>query len=1694
MGPPSFLHNDIPLRPSNQGAGEPLSRFQAGTGLGRVSTTVAGNAAYDGQSSLRRAHTVAQGPNTPKTNLGRRGKERAQSLLRVKNSAEMLWQRSTKRSNNVPESVPESSPTGREGKHFTVGNVGNNGRLYLRPIITPVQKGAPNPFSRSPINPSDSMLTAQDGFLDIERDARHSMWSISQLSELHPGLGNFGQPPHEQAPLAGDNRHKKSHSCSTIEERRSSSNERPGELRIVIDRSDDRPRSNEEKGVPTLEIPIPHYRLGRPQFNSEGSAALRSSAYTRTSVSDNFRESAVLEDEPSSNIPQPVSETGERNERHSFGYGRPLSFTTSMFSGAVALSRNSASHHSVFYKLKEPIEPFIFDGLAVTMDDPSVVRYLPGTKDISAATPARIVAQITSESFMDYELVSDFFLTFRSYLSSSNLLSLLLARLQWAINRLQDDGRIIRIRAFAALRHWILNYFADDFVLDRDLRVQFCDRINSMYDAVKDRDVRSTSDLKILVDLKRCWNGRCSVYWDMPDSAPDNNLDSPVVPGGVVGSRDINKTSLDDIEELFFDSTLLHELPEGHYCQSVHPKTTTNQSQPTQTSHSRNASATTARDTAVSPSDGNSVQVVSCSFPSITPKRSSSSDVSNVSIPHPVPVLTTNLPSSPGDHKSPIAPHRRPVHAHFHKRSGSFSDSVRDDRAPLRMGSNDAQGQSFMTLAPYASGLIRGNLFGPSDPRIEGVSPPSPTFFAPSTDVSHAVSHDSPDVPKPTGSSQGVRTIIGSIRRVLNSRQGSQWPLTQSRSLSPMPPLRGRTSTLPMNVAFGSELYKNRKSSAVGKCSLRVDLLCDDVLKQYRDAVGYSAEKDIQESGATAPAHANDTKEPALQPGSQMLQAEGHDTDTRHSLVTMGSKSIVIVDDTGVDIPVMSGAVPPTSASTQQGQGQHMRSGHSDATSKTINLDRAWYSSGQADEYAAPLQYRGSGSDAASKTSRYSGGSELFAPRSSLSSIRRLSGWRKSGSMSNRLRKYASYQSVVSRYRHEVDNDVASSASGETDAQGDYEKPYARLLRRRPGGDLRKVQNIHDLESLPRPHSFQSGTSRTESLSASTTGTRSHTFGSQQTFPQRQRFSLIETHSSQNMRPSFEAVVAEFSHIPDDDDGGVESALLKLEGKWNDSSTDTGGSPMRPERGEAPSSESEWTHNQTHSGLASNQESFIEQRHTLSEGNSSHTVLDQPSVHGPYSESVAESEDSYCSIPLLERGLSDESMKKPPLRPVKHVVTAHKQSSSDTRQDTHEPESSHPSIDVVEETESLRRIPRGSTIPSSPAAVYVKEEDCLSELSSEISVDIIDPEEAVEKPHRLPSTGSHGQTISALEIPPHPLAHPPSPPMTIQQPNSRVSLPEISHPLSFQSKPLTPDPSPTHKNAGGGNDRAIDFNQLSSNVILNSERGDAKMNPTDLMAAAHIPFILAYDSQLIAEQLTIVEQAALSEIDWKDLVDMRWSGNSPVSLSWVQFLSEQDKKGIDLVVGRFNLMVKWVLSEIILTQDLQERVRVITKFIHIAAHARRICNYSTMLQITIALSSIDCTRLRRTWELVAAQDKDLLREMESLIQPVRNFHELRVEMETANLQEGCVPFVGLYVHDLTYNAQKPAQIASTRDGDPLVNFERYRTAAKIIKSLLRLIDASTKYAFEPACGVIERCLWIAALPDDQIQMRSSKLD
>lgn len=55
---------------------------------------------------------------------------RQNSLRRVKNSTDVLRQRSTKATSRGI--VPDGLSGGREGRQFTVANVGNNGMIYLR--------------------------------------------------------------------------------------------------------------------------------------------------------------------------------------------------------------------------------------------------------------------------------------------------------------------------------------------------------------------------------------------------------------------------------------------------------------------------------------------------------------------------------------------------------------------------------------------------------------------------------------------------------------------------------------------------------------------------------------------------------------------------------------------------------------------------------------------------------------------------------------------------------------------------------------------------------------------------------------------------------------------------------------------------------------------------------------------------------------------------------------------------------------------------------------------------------------------------------------------------------------------------------------------------------------------------------------------------------------------------------------------------------------------------------------------------------------------------------------------------------------------------------------------------------------------------------------------------------------------------
>ncbi|EAS32384.1 low temperature essential protein 1 [Coccidioides immitis RS] len=1624
----------LPPAPPETGIREPSSPGQ--------------NPACMGKFGLWRSHSVAESKSISKIHSSA-GEEPARPVWRGDRGGRFLGPRLSKRSQSKGITSDISTASGsREGRHFTVGNVGQNGKIYLRPV--PISKQAFHTRGRSqPPGHGHTKHVKSLQPMPQSEDVRHSFWSNSQMSDLRPqhiqesSLG--GRTVRDG--MAGSYHHgsqlSRRHSLSTIgDEYHPSPSRNRGELRIVIERPDTeefKPHGKVE--VPSLEMSIPHYRLGGFRFTPGGTPMLRSSAYTRTSVSDNFRSSTFMRaDDPEvPSIPSEIPSSGLS------------SYTPPLFPSPRALSgiNTSPAQSSVFYKLKEPIDPSVFDHLMLIMDDVSVVRYAKETKQVTAATPARIVAQISSESFMDYELVSDFFLTFRSYLSPSNLLSLLLARLQWAINRLEDDGRIIRIRVFAALRHWILNYFVDDFVSNRDLRIQFCGRLNHMYEEIKHRSKNSHSDLKILIDLKKCWNGRCSLYWDAQESADRKDPDEPVVPGGIEGSND-GELSSRDLEEI------------GHNFENVlgmrvQPPVSARPFSPAAgnlDSRNQQASPEPVVERRTSPLSPSTIQPDSCSFPHIIPKRNSFQS-NQAEAPHPVVLASPKFgsPISPGQFAFPPMPPiwRRPMHSH--KRSGSFSDSVRDDRAPLPLSSVDSHGQPPFQMLPHTENMIRGNVYGPPEPLLVSFGPPSPNFEVPPTGFGRQDTTTRSDRPKQSG--PAVKAFIGTLRRALQTRPSGQGP---SRGISPSES-RGKTSPLPKNVSFRPDGYRG-KGGTHSQSNTRVDLLCEEAYLSYRKLLKESELSRPSMDQGTARSAPSDTQKERHLSGDMPANPNYLAASRRDSIpsqLTTGSKSIVIVDDTRTGTPIMPSRLQ-------------------------ISLPPTRYDPSKPARSYSPSRDVGSKPFIPSGTIRHSpcygeSFTTMFGSKAPESGRESLVTCGESNRGVNKIfhniRKYASHESVMNR--HKPGSDIESVNRSDISQKSSL-KPRGPTLRRRRGGDLRKMQN--ETESVPRSKASSAADDMTETSSmggsmlqmANKIHFNERNKEAANRAHPRQRHSLDE---SRHLRRSFEATVAGFAKIPDDGDGGIESTLLKLEGKWETQS------PICGQQGDS---------NARVDGSCK-----LRAPGASTLGSSEHGAS---STSGVRISSYVESEDSYCSVPLLERGLADDSMKSPRLYDADSNTNSQPQLSGQEQLPSTETEPSL-SIEMVEKTDSMQQLPHHSRYMKSrstsahPYGNELEIDDYASELSSEISIDVINGAEAAGPSNRNGHGASPIMAFATLGVPTHPLADPPSPPITLGYQGNRTS---DVYPTSLQQQPLTPEVSPNSmalRRTSGG------VKHIRSHPDNSQRNGETHLqgSPTGaLTGPGHTPFILAYDSELLARQFAIVEQAALSEVDWKDLVDMKWSHSSQTTLNWVNYLADQDRKGIDMVVARFNLMVKWALSQIVMTTNRALRASTITKLIHVAVYSRRIRNYATMLQMTIALCSIDCTRLVKTWELVPDGEKQLLKEMERLIQPTRNFHNLRSEMETCNLQEGCIPFVGLYVQDLTYNAQKPAQIAGTRDGEPLVNFERYRTAASIVKSLLRLIDSSTKYNFEPIYGLVERCLWIASLTDDRIITLSKELE
>lgn len=245
----------------------------------------------------------------------------------------------------------------------------------------------------------------------------------------------------------------------------------------------------------------------------------------------------------------------------------------------------------------------------------------------------------------------------------------------------------------------------------------------------------------------------------------------------------------------------------------------------------------------------------------------------------------------------------------------------------------------------------------------------------------------------------------------------------------------------------------------------------------------------------------------------------------------------------------------------------------------------------------------------------------------------------------------------------------------------------------------------------------------------------------------------------------------------------------------------------------------------------------------------------------------------------------------------------------------------------------------------------------------------------------------------------------------------------------------------------------------------------------------HIPFILSYDSISIAEQLTLIEKELMCEIDWKDMLELKITYRGPEVTSWLQLLVQNETlSGIDLAVARFNLTVDWIISEIVLTTDVKLRRSTIQRYIHIAEHCRKFQNYNTLMQIVLALSSTVVQKYIDAWRLIEPGDMVTWEELRNLPSLNNNYQRVRGLLNDIKPLVGCIPFLVVYLSDLSLNSEKRSWIEEGK----IINYNKFDTNVQIVKHFIQRVQWAKNYEIQADHELLSKCVYLTTLAPQEI--------
>ncbi|KAK5081926.1 cell division cycle-related protein [Exophiala xenobiotica] len=198
----------------------------------------------------------------------------------------------------------------------------------------------------------------------------------------------------------------------------------------------------------------------------------------------------------------------------------------------------------------------------------------------------------------------------------------------------------------------------------------------------------------------------------------------------------------------------------------------------------------------------------------------------------------------------------------------------------------------------------------------------------------------------------------------------------------------------------------------------------------------------------------------------------------------------------------------------------------------------------------------------------------------------------------------------------------------------------------------------------------------------------------------------------------------------------------------------------------------------------------------------------------------------------------------------------------------------------------------------------------------------------------------------------------------------------------------------------------------------------------------------AIDPLEFARQLTIVESRLYGRIKPVECLEKIWERK------------EHDETGgrapnVRALILHSNQVTNCVAEMILNNTEVKKRVGVVKRFVEIADKCRTLNNFSSLTAIVSALGTAPILRLNRTWAQLPNKTKELLENMRTLIASTKNFSRYREALREA--QPPCIPFLGVYLTDLTFIEDGIASVV--KNNTELINFTKRTKTAEVIRDI-----------------------------------------